>query len=203
MKRRTILGLAVLGSALGMLAIATERTHAQAGGWITLLDGKAKKMGDWDRVGDANWRLEGDAVVADKKAGKETAHLVSKASYKDFELRAEFWADEDCNSGIFIRLSDPKKITSKNAYEVNIFDKRPGPEYGTGAIVNFAKVSPMPKAAGKWNTFEITAKGSRLTVKMNGVQTADIEEKSFAAGPFSLQYGAGVIKWRKVEIRPL
>lgn len=203
MKRRTILGLAVLGSALGLLAIATDRTNGQAGGWITLLDAKAKKMGDWDRIGDANWRLEGDAVVADKKAGKETAHLVSKASYKDFELRAEFWADEDCNSGIFIRLSDPKKITSKNAYEVNIFDKRSGPEYGTGAIVNFAKVSPMPKAAGRWNTFEITAKGSRLTVKMNGVQTADIEEKSFAAGPISLQYGAGAIKWRKVEIRPL
>jgi hypothetical protein len=24
--------------------------------------------------------------------------------------------------------------------------------YGTGAIVNVAKVDPMPKAAGKWNT---------------------------------------------------
>ena len=46
-------------------------------------------------------------------------------------------------------MSDRKKITPFNSYEVNIFDKRPDPDYGTGAIVNFAKVSPMPKAAGK------------------------------------------------------
>lgn len=190
--------LPMLGSQL-----ASEAPRAQGSGWVTLLDGKAKKLGDWDRTGDANWRLEEDYVVADKKTDKAAAHLVSKASYKDFEIRAEFWADENCNSGIFIRIQDPKKVDPKTAYEVNIFDKRPGPEYGTGAIVNFAKVSPMPKAAGKWNTFEITAKGSRLTVKMNGQQTADIEDKSFAAGPISLQYGSGVIKWRKVEIRPL
>jgi hypothetical protein len=24
-----------------------------------------------------------------------------------------------------------------------------------------------------------------------------------AAGPFALQYGAGVVKWRKVEVKPL
>ncbi len=203
MIRRMVLGLAALGLALGVGGLASDRAVSQGSGWVTLLDGKAKKMGDWDKVGGANWRLEDDYVVADKSTTKETSHLVSKASYKDFEIKAEFWADDDCNSGIFIRLTDPKTITSKNAYEVNIFDKRPGPEYGTGAIVNFAKVSPMPKAGGKWNTLEITAKGPRLIVKMNGQQTVDIEDKSFSAGPFSLQYGAGVIKWRKVEIRPL
>jgi hypothetical protein len=37
--------------------------------------------------------------------------------------------------------------------------QRPGPEYGTGAIVDIAKVSPMPKAGGRWNTYEIYAKG--------------------------------------------
>jgi hypothetical protein len=37
-------------------------------------------------------------------------------------------------------------------HEVNIFDRRPDPTYGTGAIVDVAKVSPMPKAGGQWNT---------------------------------------------------
>ena len=96
---------------------------------------------------------EDGAVVADKGKG---GHLVSKNSYKDFQIRAEFWADHTTNSGIFIRISDPKNIGAKTAYEVNIYDQRPDPEYGTGAIVNFAKVSPMPKAGGKWNTYEIT-----------------------------------------------
>jgi 3-keto-disaccharide hydrolase len=145
--------------------------------------------------------------VADKGKG---GFLVSKSSYKDFQIRAEFWADDTTNSGIFIRLSDPNKINAENSYEVNIYDQRPDPSYGTGGIVNFAKVSPMPKAGGKWNTYEITAKGSQLTVVLNGARTVDIQNGQFAQGPFALQYGSGpkeapggVIKWRKVQIRPL
>ena len=56
----------------------------------------------------------------------------------------------------------------RTCYEVNIFDQRPDPTYGTGAIVNFVEVDPMPKAGGKWNTFEITAKGRHLVVVLNG-----------------------------------
>ncbi len=171
--------------------------------WVTLIDGE-KGMENFNRLGDVNWLAMHGAIQGDRmNSGKGAGHLVTKNSYKDFQIYAEFWADEDANSGIFIRAQDPKKIGADNAYEVNIYDKRPGPEYGTGAIVNFAKVNPMPKAAGKWNTFLITANGPRLTVVMNGAVTADIEDKSFAQGPFTLQYGSGIIKWRKVMVRPL
>jgi hypothetical protein len=174
---------------------------SQSDGWVTLLDGS--KMGDWDRVADANWEMKDGALTADKLAGKDPAYLVSKTSYKDFQIKAEFWADEAANSGIFIRCSNPKVIGANTCYEVNIFDKRPDPSYGTGAIVDFAKVNPMPKAAGKWNTYEITAKGPKLTVILNGEKTADIEDSKFADGPIALQYGSGVVKFRKVQIKPL
>jgi hypothetical protein len=137
--------------------------------------------------------------------------LVSKNSYKDFQIRAEFWADHTTNSGVFIRITDPNKITATDAYEVNIYDHAPDPSYGTGAIVNFAKVEPMPKAGGKWNTYEITAKGSQLTVVLNGVQDGQaFRIAQLTQGPFALQYGlgpndapGGVIKWRKVQIKSL
>ena len=180
----------------------------QGSAWVTLIDGD-KGLENWNTVGDANWRAEGGAIVADKgKAG----FLVSKESYKDFVIQAEFWAETDTNSGIFLRLSDTAKITADNAYEANIWDIRPDPIYATGAIVNHAPV-PVPvihKAGGKWNTFEITAKGPSLTVKFNGATTAAIENGKFASGPFALQFGPGVkgvtggtIKWRKVQIRAL
>ena len=51
----------------------------------------------------------------------------------------------------------------------------------------------MPKAGGKWNTYEITAKGSQLTVVLNGVKTVNLQHGKYAAGPFALQYG-GVAK---------
>src|SRR6266481_5487050 len=133
---------------------------AENDGWITLVDSSNK--GDWSEVGKANWAMKDGALTVDKLDGKDLSYLVSKNSYKDFEIRAEFWTDEEANSGVFLRCDQSEKIDAKICYEVNIFDKRPDPSYGTGAIVDVAKVDPMPKAAGKWNTYEITAKGLHL-----------------------------------------
>ncbi len=176
-------------------------------GWVSLIDGN-NGLENFDRVGDANWRAEGNAIVAD--SAKVGSFLVSKNSYKDFQIRAEFWADHTTNSGIFIRLSDAKTVTAANSYEVNIFDQRPDPLYGTGAIVDFAKVSPMPKAGGKWNSYLVTATGDRIVVVLNGVQTVDLRDSKFASGPVALQFAngaqnapGGAIKWRSVQIRPM
>jgi len=174
----------------------------QSDGWVTLVDGT--RMGDWTEVGKANWAMKDGALVADKiTEGKDPSYLVSKTPYKDFQIKAEFWADDDANSGIFIRCDGSAKIDSKLCYEVNIFDKRPDPSYGTGAIVDTAKVEPMPKAGGKWNTYEITAQGPRLIVVLNGQKTVDVQDSKHASGPFALQYGSGVVKWRKVQIKAL
>jgi hypothetical protein len=164
-----------------------------------LFDGRS--LAGWNPVGDANWGVTDGAIVADTGA---VSFLVSRDSYRDFDLRAEFWVSADANSGIFIRCSDRTGITSANAYEVNIFDTRPDPTYGTGAIVDVAKVSPMPKAGGQWNTMLIEARGDRFTVRFNDRKTVDAaRDGKHAAGPIALQYGAGVVKFRKIEIRPL
>jgi hypothetical protein len=118
-------------------------------------------------------------------------------------IHAEFWASDDANSGIFIRCAEPKKIGDRTCYEVNIFDQRPDPTYGTGGIVHFAEVNPMPKAGGKWNTFEITAKGRLITVMLNGQKTVELHNGMLTEGPLALQHGAGVIKFRKVAVKPL
>jgi hypothetical protein len=198
MKRLSTLAAGLL---LGATALQFSSTASGQDGWITLLD--STKMGEWDEVGKANWAMKDGALVADKLESKDPSYLVSKNSYKDFMIRAEFWADDEANSGIFIRCDVRDKIGAKICYEVNIYDKRPDPTYGTGAIVDVAKVAPMPKAGGKWNTFEITARGSQLTVVLNGQKTADVQDSTHAAGPFALQYGSGVIKFRKVQIKPL
>lgn len=178
-------------------------TSSQSDGWVTLFDGASTPTGasldGWNRVGDAQWHVLNGSIETSKGNG----FLVSKDSYKDFQLRAEFWVSNDANSGIFIRCTDAQKIGSVSAYEVNIFDTRPDPSYGTGAIVSVAKVSPMPKAGGTWNTMEISAKGSRLTVWFNGVRTVDANDSKFPSGPIALQGGGGVIKFRKVQIKPL
>ena len=177
-------------------------------GWETLIDG-SKGLDNWNRVGDANWRVEDGAIVADNGKG---GFLVSKKSYKDYQLRVEFWAADSANSGIYMRCADPAKITDKSCYEANIFDQRPDPKYGTGGIVHVAEVKqPMPKAGGRWNTYDITAVGPQLTVVLNGDLTARVQHDQFKQGPIALQYGTlppkgepgGAIKFRKVQIKLL
>jgi len=188
---------------VGFIAINGAPTaNSQTGdGWIQLFDGKT--MDGWTPSNDnVNWRVEDGALVADKSKGKGGNHLITKNSYKDHMIYAEFWTSDDANSGIFVRCN-PKEIGAKVCYEVNIFDTRPDPTYGTGSIVYFSEVNPMPKAGGKWNTFEITAKGRNITVAMNGKQTVSLQNGMFDQGHFTLQYGTGVVKFRKVAVKPL
>src|SRR5229473_1897080 len=148
---------------MGLAGLWHEASGQGDAGWITLFDGKS--LDNWAQIGNANWTLADGVVQADKGNG----FLVSKSSYTDFQIRAEFWVDADANSGIFIRCTDPNKVGSANAYEVNIFAKRP-----------------------------------KFTVTLNGTKTVDgAEDSKFASGRIALQYGAGVVKFRKVQVKPL
>ena len=189
-----ILGLLFIG-VVGFQPVSGA--SGQAGEWTTLFDGSS--LDGWNALGTANWELADGAVQADSGGGM----LVTEASYADFELTLEFWVDETANSGIFIRCSDPQSIRDTNSYEVNIYDTRPNQDYRTGGIVNFAKPTSVINSGGRWNTYEIVARGPRLTVTLNGTRTVDIEDTQYADGPIALQYGAGVVKFRNVRIRPL
>jgi hypothetical protein len=188
----------------GTVALMQGASGQTGTGWTQLFDGKT--LNGWTSVGNGNWRVEDGAIVADKSTatiGDAGGHLVTKNSYKNHMIYVEFWSDEKANSGIFVRCKDPRKIGARDCYEFNIFDTRPDPSYGTGAIVYFAEANPALKVAGKWNTMEITADKRHLTLTLNGTKTADVNNGFFEEGHFTLQYGAGVIKFRKVAVKPL
>lgn len=189
-----ILGL----SGLLISGCAQQASDPSDSGWITLLDGS--NLDQWTLLGNANWRVVDGAVQADQGNG----HLVSKSSFTDFQIRAEFWVDTPANSGIFIRCAEPQKVGTATCYEVNINDDRPEQDFSTGAIVNVAKVSaPIPKAGERWNTMEITAKGPQMSVMLNGRRTAEGRDGKFASGRITIQYTRGVVKFRNLQIRPL
>jgi hypothetical protein len=196
MTRATFLTLALLFT--GFAAVQPSyTTSAQGSGWTTLFDGKTLK--GWDVVGDANWEVANGVI----QANKGTGFLVTPVPYRDFQITAEFWVTDDANSGIFIRCSDPKMITATNAYEVNIYDKRPDQSYRTGGIVDVAKPASVINTGGKWNTYDITAKGPKMTVILNGMKVVDVEDTKHPDGRVALQYGAGTVKFRNVRIRTL
>ncbi len=198
---RITCGLAAL--AAGVVAGCVTQMGPAPSGWTTLLDGPKGFTENWQVIGPANWRIvDGIAQADDGEKGK-SGYLMSKQAYGDFELHAEFWVSHDANSGIYMRCPDLSNITDRNCTEANIFDERPDPTYGTGAITWESPIKDMPKAGGKWNTFDITAQGSRIIVVMNGVKTAETDKAHALRGNIGLQWAQGVVRFRKVEIRPL
>jgi hypothetical protein len=192
----TAIGFFLVG--LALVWHSPQASGQTGAGWTILFDGT--NLDNWEKLGDANWTLANGVVMADKGRG----FLVSKQSYKDFELRAEFFVDSVANSGIFIRCEDPTKIGGATGYEVNIFDRRPDPKYGTGAIVRVAQASPVLAAGGRWNTYDIIAKGPEFTVTLNDHRTVDgAKDSKHPNGVIAIQYGGGVVKFRRVEIKPL
>jgi hypothetical protein len=195
--RRRFCASALAVTAVACFGCAQQARSPAAESWVTLLD--ASKLEQWRRVGDANWRVVDGVVQADRGAG----YLVSADSYRDVQVRAEFWVDEDANSGVFLRCQDLKNITPFNSYEVNIWDRTPNPGFGTGSIVTLAKVAPALKAAGRWNTFDISARGPHIRVVLNGVQTVELEDAKHPSGPIAIQYAGGVVRFKRLEVRPL
>ena len=195
-------GLLAAGAIFAVMTLNVLTPAGAQDVWVTLFDGS--NLDQWDRVGGSNWHVVDGAVVADQMADKKVAgYLVSKKSYKNFVVRVEFWPSHDANSGVYFRCSDRKIINDRTCYEANIYDERPDPSYGTGAITRYVEVNPMPKAGEKWNTYEITANGRDITVVLNGKETAKLRNGVFDAGPIALQHAEGVVKFRKVQVKEL
>ena len=115
MHRRSAVTMGLLFAALGVLGLSDEAA-GQASRMVVLTDGTS--MNNFDAVGDANWRIAERTVTAFRGNG----FLVTKQPYGDFRIRAEFWVDEDANSGIFIRCDEGARPSGATCYEVNIFE---------------------------------------------------------------------------------
>jgi hypothetical protein len=191
MRRVPILGFMLI------ICLTTVTAQQKPTGWVTLFDGT--HLNNFTQVGKANWTLANGIVEATSGPG----FLVTKETYDNFEIRVEFWVDDNGNSGVYMRCQDAEKILDTTCYEANVFDKRPDQSGRTGAIVHIAKPLAIVDAANKWNTYEIVAKGPQLTVRLNGTLTAQAEDSKFAKGPIALQYAAGTVRFRRVEIRRL
>ena len=166
-----------------------------AAGWTLLFDGRT--LSGWTQVGDADWRVEDGTMTATKGTG----FLVTPRPYENFELKVDFWASEAVNSGVFVRCGEGNP-GPRTCYEVQIAAE------ATGTLVNVQPLpSDMPNAIGKWNTYEISAEGDHVSVKINGTTTADVQDQRLASGPIALQEGGrgemGLVRFRNVKVRPL
>ena len=192
-----------------MTAIPPDAGPQDAEGWITVFDGS--NLDGFIVTGDANWHTVGDVVEVTEGNG----YLVVKDPYANFVLTLDFWVSSSVNSGVYIRCPAPEEHGGRICYEIQIHDYRPNQIYRTGGIVRHRSPAEHVNSIGQWNSYEIRAEGEHLTVTLNGIVTAEIENSDYvcdqpcahrAEGYISLQYSddsGGILKFRNVRILPL
>jgi hypothetical protein len=156
----------------------------------------------FDKVGGANWTfVDGEARAS---SGSAIGFLVSKESFRDFELSAEVFVGDPHNSGIFVRCADRAAITATSCYEANIFDKRPDQSGRTGAVPGyFTPPLAQVDAANRWTAMTVRAVGARITITLNGIKTVDADGPLLNEGPIALQWGEGDVRFRNVRVKRL
>ena len=157
---------------------------------------------DWSIEGGAEWSFENGELVG--VADSITGFVVSKESFKDFELNLEFKPDSTINSGVYVRCESNGNTTPDNCYEINIWDLHPNQDYRTGAVVLKANPLAMVETLNKWNTYKIKCQGGRIQAWVNGTQTADLQDTDFSEGNIALQAASvGEVRFRNVAVKAL
>lgn len=109
---------------------------------------------------------EDDLWYTPEKIGNATLRIVYKVS------------DKAANSGVFIRIPDKPKSEDdaiNRGIEVQI-DESADERHCTGVLYSMTQAKARPyKPAGDWNTLEITMKGPRTVVKLNGGLVTDYD----------------------------
>ncbi|MBX2822193.1 MAG: DUF1080 domain-containing protein [Rhodothermaceae bacterium] len=148
-----------------------------------------------------SWSVS-DGLLKNKGAGN---NLISKDTFSDFKLTAEFRYPEGSNGGIYLR----------GRYELQIED-------GFGAEAHSEKIGGIygfitpsmnaSKPAGEWQRMDVELVGRKVTVHLNGERIIDrqtirgmtggaLDNYEDKPGPIMLQGDHGPLEFRKLEIQ--
>jgi hypothetical protein len=175
-------------------------------GWEVRAHGK-NEPGEW---------FVKDGVLTAKPG---SGWLGTAEKFGDFVLKVEWRVFEGGNSGVFLRVPDVESKMSPSylGFEVQVLDDTAAkyaklkPNQYAGSIYHFAPASKKVfKGVGEWNTFEITAKGDRVTVVFNDEKVSEVDTTSYPesanrprVGRIGLQNHGTAVEYRSVRIKPL
>jgi hypothetical protein len=168
-------------------------------------DSNREDLSSWRQTGAPVWHFADG--VAEAGPAEQHGFLVSRNAYDDFRLSVEFWIEDNTNSGVFIRCTEPVELADlnpDNCYEINIWDNHPNQDFRTGSIVTLTPPLARVDTLGRWNRFDIAATGNRIEVTLNGVKVASLVNDRSASGYLALQYaGSAGLMFRNLQLTAL
>ncbi len=198
---RLFIGL-LLGLALGRGAAAAELNALSpeelADGWVLLFDGET--LYGWTPTSKADWEVRDSAIRVTKG---EKGLLCTTSEFADYIFKCDFRAPKTTNSGIFLRTPLAPTEPAKDCYELNIAAPDLSPFY-TGGFVNRQKASTPAIDTSDWHSYEVTAEGAHLVVKIDGETVLDYTDPApVPRGRIGLQLNMGEVEFRNIKLKPL
>ncbi|HBB90909.1 MAG: hypothetical protein A2X22_06430 [Bacteroidetes bacterium GWF2_49_14] len=200
-------------------------------GWELLFDGKS--MDKWrcyklDKV--QGWTIEDDAIKALGLPGGKGGDIMTRETYKDFELYLEWKVGQESNSGIFFHVVEGPEYGTvyMTGPEYQLLDDVGFPEsdgkHDSGA--NYDVHPPrfgQVKTLDQWNTAKIVVKGAHVEHWLNDRKVVEYEmwtpewyemKKNskwndaegygkYKEGSIALQDHGGTTMFRNIKIRKL
>ncbi|HIJ51698.1 MAG TPA: DUF1080 domain-containing protein [Planctomycetes bacterium] len=174
-----VIGYAIVAGNAKILLAADE-------GFAPLFGGDSLagwKVSDWSdvatpqRVSGTPWKIEGGVLYGLNKR----TWIRSTKEYSDFVLKLDTKVTRGSNGGIGLRFP-PQGDPAYTAMEIQVVDDRvyyggsARTEQCTGSI--YDEIAPSKVATnpvGQWNSWQITARGSRVTIVLNGEKIIDAD----------------------------
>lgn len=193
---RVLIGCAAL--ACGWICSSLLAWGGEPPAWKPLADGKT--FAGWHKNGEGEWTIEDGAYVGRSNNAQLYGHLVSDAQYQDFAVRFDFLCPSG-DSGFFVRteMQEPDKTLGLQIQVGPLGSGTGGiyESYGRGWIPEKPplELEQAGYREGTWNEMIIAAHGPHVTVHVNGVKTADLNDPQLAQKPgvFALQMHSGVV----------
>ena len=196
---------------LATSAYSGNRLNAQ---WQVLFDGAT--LQDWEqRDGKAKYYVKDNMIIGESAVDTLDSFLCTSASYANFILDLEFWADDEMNSGIQIRSNSVPEYDGNrvHGYQVEIDPSERAWSAGIyeqghrGWLYDLRQNEAARKAFkhNTWNKLHIEAIGTTIRTWLNDVPAAYLVDQLTAEGFIALQVHAmdkvGVkVRWRNIRI---
>jgi hypothetical protein len=115
------------------------------------------------------WVAKDGAMVRESGGGD----IWTKDRFGDFVLELEFKTSG--NSGVFIRTDNPKdNVQTGIEIQVDRPAAKPG-RHSVGALYDLVAPTKDNTKKGEWNRMKVTAKGSMITVEINGEKVNEMD----------------------------
>ena len=196
---------------------AILREH-DAAGFVDVFNGK--DLTGWAGGKDGYEVKDGMIVNLPKKGG----NMYTEAEYADFTARIEYRMPAGGNNGLAIRYPGKGQPSVAAMCEVQILDDNApkhaklDPRQYNGSVYGMIPAHRgYDRKIGEWNFMEVTVKGPKIVVELNGTRIVDgdvsqVKEfmdnkehpgKDRASGHFGFAGHSDPVAFRNIRIRPI